>query len=287
MAEGLLKGDETVVKTLVKEDTRTLYLDLMKHCLTNFIYGDAEVFPLALRKTGMMRRVGRFFRALGLEVGKPQPFNPEARRLGGDFPPTAHTMIGLERLENLEFCVKDVLEKGVPGDFIETGVWRGGASIFVRAILKAYQVTDRGVWVADSFEGLPVPNAEKYPADAKRKYWKRTRLAISLEEVRSHFESYGLLDDQVRFLKGWFKDTLPTAPIEKLAVIRLDGDMYESTMDGLNNLYSKLSRGGYLIVDDFGAVTGCKKAVEDFRAEHGITDEIHQIDWAGSYWQRS
>lgn len=172
---------------MVDEDPRTLYLALMRHCLTNFIYGPTEVFPLALRRRGIRRRVGRAFRALGLEVGKPRSFNAEQRRRGWDVPPTARTMIGLKRLENLEFCVKDVLQQGVPGDFIETGVWRGGASILVRAILKAYQVTDRRAWLADSFQGLPAPNAEKYPADANSRLYKRTRLAISFDEVRSHF----------------------------------------------------------------------------------------------------
>ena len=74
-------------------------------------------------------------------------------------------MIGLRRLENLQFCVEDAIAAGVPGDLIETGVWRGGATIFMRAILQAHQITDRNVWVADSFQGLPVPDAEKYPAD--------------------------------------------------------------------------------------------------------------------------
>ena len=95
------------------------------------------------------------------------------------------------------------------------------------------------------------------------------------------------MDDQVCFLKGWFKDTLPTAPIEKLAILRLDGDMYESTMDGLRSLYHKLSPGGFLIVDDYGAVDACREAVCDFRNEHGIDDEIVKIDWGGVYWQKT
>jgi hypothetical protein len=89
----------------------------------------------------------------------------------------------------------------------------------------------------------------------------------------------------VRFLKGWFKDTLPTAPIQKLAVVRLDGDLYESTLDALKYLYPKLSIGGYLIVDDY-AVTMCKKAVHDFRTACNITEEIRDIDGLGAFWQR-
>jgi hypothetical protein len=196
-------------------------------------------------------------------------------------------MIGLERLDNLQRCVENALEDDVPGDLIETGVWRGGATIFMRAILKAYGVADRRVWVADSFEGLPPPDREKYPQDAGDPHYTFKELCVSLEEVKRNFERYGLLDDQVRFLKGWFKDTLPAAAIERLAVVRLDGDMYESTMDGLVHLYPKLSAGGYLIVDDYGAVAGCRRAVEDYRASRGITEEIRDIDGIGVFWRRT
>jgi O-methyltransferase len=156
----------------------------------------------------------------------------------------------------------------------------------MRAILKAYGVKDRTVWVADSFEGLPAPDAQKYPEDRGLEFLSRFRqLAVSLEEVQRNFRSYGLLDDQVRFLKGWFKDTLPGAPIERLAVLRLDGDMYESTMDALRALYPKLSVGGYTIVDDFH-IAACTRAVEDFRREHGIDEPIRPIDRHSGVWQK-
>jgi O-methyltransferase len=112
-------------------------------------------------------------------------------------------------------------------------------------------------------------------------------LVVSLDDVRNNFARYGLLDDQVRFLVGWFSDTLPTAPVERLALLRLDGDLYESTIVALRSLYPKLSPGGYVIVDDWGAVPACKQAVTDFRLEAGIDDQIHEIDWTGAYWQRS
>ena len=196
-------------------------------------------------------------------------------------------MIGRKRLDNIEFCVKDVLGRGVQGDLIETGVWRGGAVIFMRAILNAYGVTDRSVWAADSFEGLPRPNAKKYAADARDKFHTHSELAVSLDEVRENFRRYGLLDGQVQFLKGWFRDTLPTAPIERLAVMRLDGDMYESTMDALVHLYPKLSVGGYVIIDDYDALPACKEAVHDYRRSQNITEEMQPIDWAAVYWRRS
>ena len=172
-----------------------------------------------------------------------------------------------------------VLKEDVPGDLVETGVWRGGASIFMRAVLAAYQDTTRKVWCADSFRGLPTPDVGSYPADKIAQWHTRPELAISLEVVKKNFARYGMLDTQVEFLEGWFKDTLPNAPIGRCAVIRLDGDMYESTMDALNCLYGKLSPGGFLIVDDYGIPEDtCRRAIHDFRQAHGIRESIVDID---------
>src|SRR5205085_12029434 len=100
-----------------------------------------------------------------------------------------------------------------------------------------------------------------------------------------NFHKYGLLDEQVVFLKGWFKDTLPTAPIDTLAILRLDGDMYSSTMDALVHLYPKLSKGGFCIIDDYG-LPACRQAVHAYRAQHHIQSEIREIDWTGSFWRK-
>jgi len=154
-------------------------------------------------------------------------------------------------------------------------------------VLKTKGITDRKVWVADSFEGLPKPDGAKYPADAGDRHFLIPELAVSMEQVQDNFRTFDLLDDQVQFLKGWFKDTLPKAPFQKLAVARLDGDLYESTMDALSNLYSKLSVGGYLIVDDYGAVPACKKAIHDYRDANGIKDRLQEIDISGVFWQKT
>lgn len=206
---------------------------------------------------------------------------------------SAVSMLPLKRFEHLQTCIEDVLARGISGDLIEAGVWRGGATIFMRAALKAYDSTDRTVWVADSFEGLPEPDAEKFPLEAKAhqgpvmtKTYKH--LAVSLEEVQRNFRAYGMLDEQVRFLKGWFKDTLPSAPIERLAIARLDGDFYESTRDGLVNLYDKLSIGGYIIIDDYGETswTYCRKAVDEFRRERGIEEPLIRVDSKCHFWRK-
>jgi O-methyltransferase len=267
-----------------QSSARDLYLDLMKKCLVNLIYGELEAWPVEPRRF-LKRKLVAALRERGIKLVWDRPYDPEMRLVGQGWPAGAHTMLGIKRLENLQSCVEDVLRKGVPGDLIETGVWRGGATIFMRAILKAYGVTDRCVWVADSFNGLPPPNPDTYPADAGDPHHTISLLAVSLDEVKSNFEKYGLLDNQVRFLKGWFRDTLPKAPIEELAVIRLDGDMYESTMDALSALYPKLSKGGYLIVDDY-ELPGCKQAVEDYRESNRIKDPILSVDGSAVYWQR-
>ena len=98
---------------------------------------------------------------------------------------------------------------------------------------------------------------------------------------------YGLLDGQVQFLKGWFKDTLPEAPINELAMLRLDGDMYSSTIEAIQVLYDKVAVGGFVIVDDYGAVPACQQAITDYRNHRGITDTIHPIDGVGVYWRKS
>ena len=213
-------------------------------------------------------------------------FDAAGREEGRDWPADAETMIGLKRLANVRECVERTMADGVPGDLVETGVWRGGASIYMRGILKAHGVTDRIVWLADSFAGLPAPDG-RYAADHGDQLHTRDELAVTADDVRDNFRRYDLLDDQVRFLVGWFKDTLPAAPIEKVAVLRLDGDMYGSTMDALNALYGKVSGGGYVIVDDYGAIGACAQAIEDFRTEHGIDEPLNRIDWTGVYWRKA
>jgi len=223
----------------------------------------------------------------GQHLSSQNVFNQTIRENGEDWPNTAETMIGLKRINNIQYCIEQIVANGVRGDLIETGVWRGGACIFMRALLKVYGITDRTVWVADSFEGLPKVNVAQYPKDANLG-WLHTvnYLAVSLEEVKKNFERYDLLDGQVRFLKGWFKDTLAQAPIKNLALLRLDGDLYESTMDSLKALYPKLSVGGYIIIDDY-QITACRSAVEDYRKQHSITESIIPIDNQAVFWKKT
>lgn len=203
---------------------------------------------------------------------------------GGGWNNRTYTMIG-RRLDNLQFCVEDILKNNIQGDMIETGVWRGGACIFMRLILKKYGVNDKIVYVADSFEGLPKPDPVKYPHDTNDMHHIIDVLKVSVEEVQNNFKTFGVLDDQVKFLKGWFKDTLKHTPIEKLSILRLDGDMYESTWDVLTNLYHKLSIGGYVIIDDY-ALAACHAAVDEFRSQNNIVEPIEYFDAGNVYWKK-
>jgi len=210
----------------------------------------------------------------------------EAERLEGHiWPEYAHTMVGVLRLRQLREAVETVIRENIPGDLIETGVWRGGSCIWMRGVLAAHGVSDRRVFVADSFEGLPPPDPRRYPEDEGDIHHQHRALAIPESEVRENFAKYHLLDDQVVFLKGWFEETLPRLTDERFAVIRLDGDMYGSTIVALENLYPRLSRGGFCIIDDY-ALPGCRKAVEDYRQAHGIQTPIKVIDWMGIYWRK-
>lgn len=265
-----------------------LYLDLMKTCLSGMLH--EETFRPLAPSSGVKQVIGGAVKAavkpLGLEVVKRIKTDPAKREEGKDWPADAETMIGRRRLDNLQMCIENAIRENIPGDLIECGVWRGGATIFMRAMLKAFGDQKRKVWVADSFEGLPPPKAGEYPADADDKHHTYNQLAISLEQVKANFNRYNLLDENVKFLKGWFSDTLATAPIETLSVLRADGDMYESTIQIMDALYPKLSIGGYCIVDDYGAVPACKQATEDYRRIHDITEPIQVIDWTGIWWRR-
>ena len=270
------------LQIIIMTEIERLYLDLLKKSLSDSLRLDKPMFRI--KDNVLLNVVNKILMTVNYSVIKVLFPKREDLIEGKMLPPTAESMIGFKRLDNIQYCIEEVVKNKIEGDILETGAWRGGATILMRAVLKVLNVTDKKVWVADSFEGLPKPSFE---ADMGDKYYLFKGLNVGLEEVKENFERYSMLDDQVVFLKGWFKDTLPVAPIDKLSILRLDGDMYESTMDGLNNMYHKLSIGGYCIVDDYGCVPACKTAIEEFRAKHQITDEIHKVDWTGVYWKKT
>lgn len=267
---------------MASTDLIDLYLDTVARGVSHTLYSKLDIGgyhgPRSVRAAA-----NRMLAARGLTLVKTAPVGDPVREEGRDWPIFAQTMVGRRRLDNLRSCIETVLADGVPGDVIETGVWRGGASIFARAVLRAHGADDRTVFVCDSFRGLP-PSDPAHPADTRQ--WNGVpELEVGLEEVRANFERYGLLDDGVRFVEGWFKDTLPGLADRTWAVARLDGDMYGSTIDALNNLYPNLSPGGFLIIDDY-SIPECRAAVADYRRDHGIDEAIETIDWTGSFWRK-
>jgi O-methyltransferase len=273
------------------------YLDLIGNCLTRSVF--PESWELVTYPRGSWRRYAlaplqAFLRLKGMYICRRFQYSASNRSNGEDWPPEAETMMGLERIANLRKCCIKAVRDGIPGDFCETGVWRGGACIYMRAILEAMRDSSRSVWVCDSFEGLPKPShaADRKLDESGRMnvagtLWRYEQLGVSLDEVKSNFARYGLLDDRVRFVKGWFGQSLPSAPIGQLSVLRLDGDLYESTWDAITNLYPKLSVGGFLVVDDYESEHQCCKAIHDYRDQHGIKEPIERIDGRGVFWRRS
>ncbi len=244
------------------DETRRLYLDLLESALTGVLTRDSNAAPWGSEE-----------------------FDADRRLYGRDWPKSATTMIGTARMRNLRRLVETALAEGIEGDLLEAGVWRGGACIYMRGILAAHGVTNRTVWVANSFAGLPKPDETLYPADKGDTHDNFDELSVSLDEVKENFKRFGLLDEHVAFLPGWFTDTLPRAPIERLSVLRLDGDMYGSTMETLQALY-QVSRGGFIIIDDY-ILPACRQAVDDFRREQGINEPLHDVDGAAAYWRRA
>eukprot|EP01105_Mastigella_eilhardi_P002286 TRINITY_DN1278_c0_g3_i2.p1 TRINITY_DN1278_c0_g3~~TRINITY_DN1278_c0_g3_i2.p1 ORF type:complete len:315 (-),score=69.74 TRINITY_DN1278_c0_g3_i2:13-846(-) len=183
-----------------------------------------------------------------------KPLDILERVEGRDWPIFGLTMVGQRRMHNIEWALRKVVTEGVQGDFMECGVWRGGASIFARAVLDVLGESRRKVILADSFEGLPAPRTSNDPTF----YSKIDYLRVSLETVKINIASYGINPESVnlQYCKGYFVDSLPVCHVDKLAVLRMDGDMYESTMDQLFNLYNKVSIGGVVIVDDY-CLPGC------------------------------
>ncbi len=277
-----------------ESELRVLYLDLLKASIRNELYRHpSQPSPSDLAKMTFLWAKLRLKYQLkyylqGTDLRQFSQVRPrqlyyiiEANR------PDAHTLVTRAAADNVQFCVESALSAGIDGDLIETGVFRGGVGILMRGVLKAWGETGRKVYCADSWEGLPAPGADIYDALAHDVLKSIDHFAVSLESVKDTFARYGLLDDQVVFLKGWFAETLPSAAFEKLAVARLDGDYYESTRIAIESLYPKLQTGGWLIVDDYGAPVGARRAIDEYRREHALSEPMLRVDDQVVYWQKN
>lgn len=262
---------------------RKNYVDLLKRSILNIDGIEAEA---ELRTCSLSNRSSSAGTAKSYQTNLKRVI--AAREYGHMLPdrfPIALTMIGKRRLDHLETCVDTVINQEIPGDLVECGVWRGGASILMAGILESYRIVNRTIWVADSFMGLPPANPDK-DGDFDTSQLNAAGLAVALEDVKANFARFDLLNDRVKFIPGWFSDTLPSCPIERISLLRLDGDLYTSTLDALENLYGKVSVGGYVIIDDY-VLPFCARAVDEFRTAHSITEPLIRIDMYAVYWRKN
>jgi O-methyltransferase len=274
---------------------RQRHLWLLKRALVNLIYPELELCVSLLDAPPSTLTGADRERALrDIRYRQPARFRDLvfARKHGsiqdkgwsGRF---VHTLIGLTGLNHLERIAERIFADGIEGDFLEAGVCAGGAAIFMRALQVTHGEERRATWAADSFQGLPKPTS---PADVAAKLdlteARMPWVAYSLEAVRDNFIRYGLLDPGVRFLAGWFRDTLPTAPVGKLALLRIDADLYSSTREALDALYDKVIPGGFVVIDDYGIIGPCRQAVDEFRAERGIAAPLRRANACIVSWRK-
>ncbi len=237
---------------------REAYIDLIKRSITNYGYLGGDV-PFENYRC-----------VVHYELTEAKwKIDPVARPI---------TLLSKKQLDLVEQCVLSVEARGVHGDFIEAGIWRGGVIILMRALLAAHNIGNRKVVAADSFTGIPKnARALNDPVDQWRDRW-----VAPIDEVKQNIARFGLLDDRVAFLPGFFADTLPHLGEQKFALMRLDSDSYDSVEESLVYLYPRLSPGGIVIIDDWHLV-GCKTAVMNYRARHNVGEEIKVYD-SNAYW---
>jgi hypothetical protein len=253
------------------DELRAAYLDLLKLTLCDLANARTESVMLTINHTGMFSK-----QSTAEELGH--------RATGMHWSLHGLTMVGLTRLDDLQQCVESIVRDSVEGDLIEAGVWRGGASILMRATLDSLG-EDRTLWLADSFEGFPEPDEEAFPADQERDLSRFDFLSAPVDEVRGNFARLGL-EHGLKFVPGFFDETMPSLRGGKWSLIRLDSDTYESTRIALDSLYPGLAVGGHLIVDDYHMLPECSRAVDDYRSEHGIEEPLESVDWNSVRWRR-
>jgi len=271
-------------------------LDLFKEVLTGGVYDESAWSLIEEERVSRARRwlpqwrqavlhsemLRKWLEGRGIALVRTRPFDRAKRDAGRDWPLCGYTMIGRKRLDHLQHCIETVIAENLPGDVVETGVWRGGACMLAKAVLDARGAHERCVWLADSFRGLPSPKNATDGQDLSGMPY----LAVTAEQVRHNFARFGLLDERVRLIEGWFGETLPTAPIRRIAVLRLDGDLYHSTADALNALYDRVTPGGFVVADDFLTWPGCRRAVVDFLRDRGEEPRIETIDHTAVFWRK-
>ncbi len=198
-----------------------------------------------------------------------------------------YTMTGKYALFALRRAVQYVAASGIPGDVVECGVWRGGSMMAVARTLVELGDTSRTLHLFDTFEGMPPPTdadrsaAGEAAADLLRQGEKGTSTVWAyspLDEVKRNVALAGYPADRLTFVQGKVEDTLPAAAPDRIALLRLDTDWYESTRHELVHLWPRLSVGGVLIIDDYGYWQGARRAVDEFVAERQLKLLLNRVD---------
>lgn len=194
-----------------------------------------------------------------------------------------HTMISPERGWALTEAVRYVARAHIPGDIVECGVWKGGACLLASFILHSVEpYTERLIWLYDTFKGMVKPGVNDRIASSGQALTERGAegwWAIDIDEVRSLMRKSPLDEGTFNFVAGAVAETLEFSVPQKIAILRLDTDWYESTLKELEVLYPRLSKGGVLIVDDYGHFTGAKKAVDEYFERQPVL--LHRSDYTG------
>jgi hypothetical protein len=200
-----------------------------------------------------------------------------------------YTMTSLERMYGLFKAAGHITAHQVAGDFVECGVWKGGSAMLAALSLAHFGDTSRRLWLYDTFEGMTAPTeadvdyADEHASKRLGDKWPTydAIAKVPLEQVREAMASTGYPMEQVKLVKGRVEQTIPASIPDRIAILRLDTDWYESTIHELEHLYPRLTVGGVLIVDDYGHWKGCRRAVDEYLAKHRIPMMLHRYDYTG------
>lgn len=229
-------------------------------------------------------------RTSSLQARLPAEASPEDRAIIAAVRP--YTMTSSERVWSLLQAVSYVCREAIPGDLAECGVWRGGSIMAMAMRLKELGVTDRPIWLYDTFEGMTEPTAEDVESDSGRRakdLLEATPVgdgnnvwAVSpIDAVRQNVASTGYPMDRIRFVAGDVATTLQHETPSQISLLRIDTDWYESTKTSMEVLYPRLSVGGVCILDDYGHWAGARQAVDEYFAAEASRPLMHPIDYSG------
>ena len=204
------------------------------------------------------------------------------------------TMVSKERLDNVALSAWTVIKETIPGDFVETGVWRGGCSMISKAVaLISNQTQCHANWLFDSFQGLPSMTENDLgiePKMSRKMDPPGSYNNVNLDHVVHNFRT--MLNDDLNatyFVKGWFNSTVSTSLVNKISILRLDGDLYSSTMEVLDAFYPRVVSRGFVIIDDYGHWPQCKRAIHDYfdgKLKMDISKLLIKIDYTGVYFRK-